>query len=73
MKCPKMYIEYPFDSDHEYPANEFDDCIEEKCAIWLKTPGACAKKVEAQQSQIANIHLQQIVEALRSISQGVYR
>ena len=80
MKCPlKFTEEVDWASVHGEDHDKVGNCIEEKCAWWLKTPGACAKKVQAMQTlQIAqqlistNVHLSQMLEALRSISQGVY-
>ena len=54
MKCPHLVV---VDS---MLRRKFDDCIEEECAWWLKTPGACAKKVQALQSIETTRQLQRI-------------
>ena len=61
MKCPHLVV---VDSMQR---RKFDDCIEEECAWWLKTPSACAKKVQAmqigelvKQLRLVNVHLAQI-------------
>ena len=81
MNCPLRFTEViDWEYVHGPDRKKVRNCIKEECAWWLKTPGACAKKVQATQTlQIAqqlistNVQLSQMLEVLRSISQGVYR